>query len=114
MTMPAGEGNWIWRVPPAALDRFGDLDSHVKDRIVSNLDELVESGWREPDDFLEPLTGGPFSTLQMGQYRLGCVLDREQAIRELHRIQHRGSRYRRRLALHAEKFRHDDFMTTVP
>jgi len=60
---------------------------------VSKLDEIVESEWREPDDFLEPLTGGPFSKLRVGQYRLACVLDREQSILEVHRIQHRGGAY---------------------
>jgi len=36
------------------------------------LDEIVSSEWREPNDFLEPLTGSPFSNLRVGDYRLGC------------------------------------------
>jgi len=85
--------DWTWKFAPSALDQFEDLDPHVQDRIVSKLDEIVESEWREPDDFLEPLTGGPFSKLRVGQYRLACVLDREQSILEVHRIQHRGGAY---------------------
>ena len=51
--------DWVWKFAPAALDQFDDLDPHVQDRIVSKLDEIVDSEWREPDDFLELLAGGP-------------------------------------------------------
>ena len=64
-----------------------------KDRIVSKLDEVVESEWRGPDEFLEPLTGGPFSKLRVGQYRLACILDRSDSVLEVHRIEHRRGAY---------------------
>ena len=62
-------------------------------RIVSKLDEVVESEWRDPDEFLEPLTGGPFSKLRVGQYRLACILDRSESVLEVHRIEHRSGAY---------------------
>ncbi len=52
---------WTWKLTPRAANQFDRFDSHVQDRIVSKLDEVVNSEWREPGDFLEPLTGGPFS-----------------------------------------------------
>ena len=61
---------WTWTFTPRAAGQFEDLDPHVQDRLVSKLDDVVDSEWREPDDFLEPLTGGPFSTFRAGQYRL--------------------------------------------
>lgn len=84
---------WTWKFTTRAADQFGSLDPHVQDRIISKLDEIVESEWREPDDFLEPLTGGPFSKLRVGQYRLACTLDRNGSVLEVHRIEHRSGAY---------------------
>lgn len=88
-----GEGNWTWKFAPRAASQFEGLDPHVQDRIVSKLDEVVNSEWREPKDFLDPLTGGPFSKLRVGQYRLACALDRGGATLEVHRIEHRSGAY---------------------
>jgi len=87
------EGDWTWKLTPPAADQFEDLDPHVQDRIVSKLDDVVDSEWREPDDFVEPLTGGPFSKLRVGQYRLACVLTYEMSVLEIHRIEHRSGAY---------------------
>lgn len=89
----SSEADWSWAFAPRAADQFDSLDVHVQDRIVSKLDEITDSPWRDPDGFLEPLTGGPFSKLRVGQYRLACVLDREEAILEVHRIEHRSGAY---------------------
>ncbi|MFB6132003.1 MAG: type II toxin-antitoxin system RelE/ParE family toxin [Halanaeroarchaeum sp.] len=91
--MARGEADWTRTFTSAALDQFGDLDPHVQDRIVSKLDEIVDSEWRTPDEFLEPLTGRPFSKLRVGHYRLGYVPDRDQKFMEVHRIRHRGRAY---------------------
>ena len=85
--------DWTWKFTPRAADQFEDLDPHVQDRLVSKLDEVVDSEWRAPDDFLEPLTGGPFSKFRVGQYRLACLLDHEAAVLEVHRIEHRSGAY---------------------
>ena len=75
-------GDWTWTFTPRAVDQFDSLDTHVQDRICSKLDE-----------FLEPLTGGPFSKLRIGQYRLACILDRSESRLEVHRIEHRSGAY---------------------
>jgi len=85
----ASEDDWTWKFTPQAVNQFDSLDPHIQDRIVSKLDEVVESEWRDPDEFLEPLTGGPFSKLRVGQYRLACTLDRSGSVLEVHRIEHR-------------------------
>ncbi|POG55147.1 MULTISPECIES: type II toxin-antitoxin system RelE family toxin [Haloferax] len=87
------EEDWTWKFSPRAANQFKGLDTHVQDRIVSKLDEIVDSEWRDPDDFVEPLTGGPFSKLRIGQYRLACVLDYDESILEVHRIEHRSGAY---------------------
>jgi len=86
-------GEWSWKFTPRALDQFESLDPHVQDRIVTKLDEVVESEWRDPTEFLEPLTGGPFSKLRIGQYRLACLLDHDNSVLEVHRIEHRSGAY---------------------
>lgn len=54
---------------------------------------MVAWEWRDPGDYLEPLTGGPFEKLRVGQYRLACVLDRDTSVLEVHRIEHRQGAY---------------------
>ncbi|MFA1610725.1 type II toxin-antitoxin system RelE family toxin [Halobellus rubicundus] len=88
-----GSENWSWEFSRQAGDQFVALDPHIQDRIVSKLDEIVDSKWRDPDEFLEPLTGGPFSKLRIGQYRLACTLDRDRTMLEVHRIEHRSGAY---------------------
>lgn len=89
----ASEQGWTWAFAARATDQFEDVDTHVQDRIVSKLDEVVDSEWREPSAFLEPLTGGPFSKLRVGEYRLACVLDHDDSVLEVHRIEHRSGAY---------------------
>ena len=89
----SSEDDWNWKFAPRAVDQFESLDPHVQDRIVSKLDEVIESEWREPSEFLEPLTGGPFSKLRIGQYRLACTLDRSESVLAVHRIEHRSGAY---------------------
>lgn len=87
------ETDWTWKFTQRAANQFDGLDMHIQDRIVSKIDEVVESEWRDPADYLEPLTGGPFSKLRVGQYRLACVLDYNDQVLEVHRIEHRSSAY---------------------
>lgn len=92
MTKP-DDDEWTWAFSPRATAQFDGLDAHVQDRIGTKLDEIVSSEWRDPDDFLEPLTGGPFDKLRIGQFRLACVLDHDERVVEVHRIEHRSGAY---------------------
>jgi len=65
----------------------------AQNRIIAKLDDVVDSEWRDPDEFLEPLTGGPFAKLRVGQYRLARVLDRGSLVLGGHRIEHRSGAY---------------------
>lgn len=84
---------WTWAFSPKAADQFDDLGTHIQDRIVTKLDGVVNSEWRDPNEYLEPITGGPFEKLRVGQYRLGCILNRDSAVLEVHRIEHRSGAY---------------------
>lgn len=54
---------WDWVLSPRAIDQFEQLNDETQERIASKLDDVVSSEWRDPDDFLEPLTGSPFQKL---------------------------------------------------
>ncbi len=91
--MGTEDTEWTWKFTPRAATQFEDLDHHVQDRVVSKLDEIVDDSWRDPSDYLEPLTGGPFEKLRVGQYRLACTLDHDASVLEVHRLEHRSGAY---------------------
>lgn len=91
--MPSEGGEWTWTFAPRAAEQFEGCEHHVQDRITSKLDEIVDDPWREPSEYLEPLSGGPFEKLRIGQYRLACVLNRDGRMLEVHRIEHRSGAY---------------------
>jgi len=53
------DGEWKWQFRTPAKRTYDDLDEHAQDRITDKLDEIVTDQWRDPDDYLEPLTGAP-------------------------------------------------------
>lgn len=76
-----GEGDdWDWQLSPRAENQFSQLDAEMQSRISSKLDDVVSSEWRDPDEFLDPLTNSPFQKLRVGGYRLGCRLSREDSL----------------------------------
>jgi len=84
---------WGWVLSPRADDQFEQLDDETKERISSKLDEVVSSEWREPEDFLEPLTGSPFQKLRVGGYRLGCRIRHEEQVLRVESIRKREGAY---------------------
>jgi mRNA interferase RelE/StbE len=91
--LASDDESWTWKFAPRAADQFEVLEHHVQDRLVSKLDEIVDDQWRDPSDYLEPLSGGPFEKLRVGQYRLACTLDNGRSVLEVHRIEHRSGAY---------------------
>ncbi|MCU4974021.1 type II toxin-antitoxin system RelE/ParE family toxin [Halobacteria archaeon AArc-m2/3/4] len=85
--------DWEWVFSPRAEDQFAQLDSDSQERIISKLDDVVSSEWREPADFLEPLTNSPFQKLRIGTYRLGCRLRHEDLILRVESVRKRDGAY---------------------
>lgn len=71
---------WDWVLSPRAENQFEQLEEETRERISAKLDEVVSSEWRDPADFLEPVTNSPFQKLRVGGYRLGCRLLREDCV----------------------------------
>ncbi len=58
---------------------------------ASKLNEIVTDEWRDPPDHLEPLQGIPHQKLRVGQFRLGCRVDRSEQTLYVLRIRKRGA-----------------------
>lgn len=84
---------WRWEFRTPAKRTIDDLDRHARDRITDKLDEIVDDQWREPDEYLEPLTGAPHSKLRIGQFRLGALCDRAEKVLEVYTIEQREGAY---------------------
>ena len=66
------------------------LDGPSRDRRVDERDEIVDDEWRDPPDYLEPLEGAAHHKLRIGQFGLGCRIDRSGNVLYVLRIQKRG------------------------
>jgi mRNA interferase RelE/StbE len=81
---------WDWQFTDRSRRHFDALDSYAQERIVSKLDEIVTDQWRDPPDYLEPLSGMPHDKLRIGPFRLGCRADRAATILYVVAIKKRG------------------------
>lgn len=93
-TASDGDEEWDWIFSPRAERQFEQLEQETKERIVSKLDEIVSSEWRDPQDFLEPITNSPFQKLRVGGYRLGCRLLLEKYVLRVESIRKREGAYK--------------------
>jgi mRNA interferase RelE/StbE len=85
---------WVWQFRKPAKRTYDDLDEPAQDRITDKLDEIVTDRWRDPDDYLEPLTGAPHSKLRIGQFRLGAECNHDENILDIYTIEQRGDAYK--------------------
>lgn len=83
-------GEWDWVLADRAKRELENLDSVARGRIIDKLDEIVNDEWRDPPDYLEPLEGAAHHKLRIGQFRLGCRIDRSGNVLYVLRIQKRG------------------------
>lgn len=88
------EEGWRWQFRAPAKRTYDDLDTHAQDRITDKLDEIVTDQWRRPDEYLEPLTGAPYSKLRIGQFRLGAECNIDEKIVDIYSIERRGGAYK--------------------
>lgn len=84
---------WTWEFRPRADDAFQRLDAPTQRRIVAKLDDIVTDEWRDPPDYIEPLSGQPHGKIRVGDYRLGARADREHETLVVYTIEHRSGAY---------------------
>lgn len=92
--MTSDDAEWTWELYERAQRQFDRLDPHAQDRITSKLDEIVADEWRDPDDYIEPLSGAPHGKLRIGQFRLGCDADHRTNTLDIYTIEKRGGAYK--------------------
>ena len=51
--------DWTWELASKAQDDLVTLNPHEQDRILDKLDEIVDSPWRDPPEYGEPLRNSP-------------------------------------------------------
>jgi len=91
--MASDDDAWDWAFSSRAEDQFAQLDDDTQQRIMDKLDEEVSSEWREPGDYLEPLTNSPFKKLRVGNYRLGCRLLEDKRLLRVESVRSRDGAY---------------------
>lgn len=81
---------WDWEFTDTARRDLDALDDYAQDRVISKLEEIVTDEWRDPPNYLEPLSGAAHQKLRVGPFRLGCRADQTEQILYVLRIRKRG------------------------
>lgn len=85
--------DWEWEFRPTAAEAFDDLEGTVQRRIVDKLDAIVTDEWRDPGEYVEPLSAVPHGKIRVGEYRLGADADRSRERLVIYDIEHRSGAY---------------------
>lgn len=93
----ASGNDWDYQLTERARDDLRSLDAETAERVVSKLEEVVNSPFRSPPDWLEPLEGTHYKKLRVGDYRALLLVITVDNMLEVHHIAHRSSVYDRRL-----------------
>jgi mRNA-degrading endonuclease RelE of RelBE toxin-antitoxin system len=88
-----GEDGWTWRLSSKAEDDLEALDADEQQRILDKLDEIVDSPWRDPPEYGEPLQNSPHRKIRVGAFRLSVSFRREEQCLLVARIKRRSGAY---------------------
>jgi mRNA-degrading endonuclease RelE of RelBE toxin-antitoxin system len=86
--------DWSWKFRKPARETYDSFDEHTQNRITDKLNDIVDDQWRDPDEYLEPLTGAPYSKLRIGQFRLGAECNYEEKLLDVYTIERRRGAYK--------------------
>ena len=50
--------------------------------------------WRDPPEYIEPLSGVPHGKIRIGDFRLGASAERDRKVVVIYDIEHRSGAYR--------------------
>lgn len=81
---------WDWALTETATADLDRRDDYARERIVTELDELVSGEWRNPTEDLDALAEAPHDKLLVGPFRLGCRVDHDEQLLYVLRIRMRG------------------------
>ncbi len=84
---------WTWELATKAQNDLGELPPTDQERILDKLDEIVDSPWRDPPDYGEPLQNSQYRKVRIGEFRLSVRFRRDQRRMVIARIKRRGGAY---------------------
>ncbi|PSP80390.1 toxin [Halobacteriales archaeon QS_4_69_225] len=87
------DGDWTWELASKAQDDLAALDSHEQNRILDKLDEIVDSPWRDPPEYGEPLQNSSRKKVRIGEFRLAVTFRRDERYMMIARIKRRDGAY---------------------
>ena len=87
------DDDWTWELSSNAQDDLAGLDAHDQDRILEKLDEIVDSPWRNPPEYGEPLQNSPHRKIRIGPFRLSVTFYRGDQRLVVARIKRRSGAY---------------------
>jgi mRNA interferase RelE/StbE len=87
------DGEWVWELASKAEDDLDALSPDEQDRILDKLDEIVDSPWRDPPDYGEPLENSPYKKIRIGEFRLSVIFKQSDKRLVVARIKRRGGAY---------------------
>jgi mRNA interferase RelE/StbE len=87
------DDDWTWELASDAQDDLAALSPADQDRIIGKLDEIVDSPWRDPPDYGEPLQNSPYRKIRIGEFQLSVAFHRETQRLVVARIKQRDGAY---------------------
>jgi mRNA-degrading endonuclease RelE of RelBE toxin-antitoxin system len=87
------DDGWRWELASKAQADLDALSADEQDRILDKLDEIVDSPWRDPPDYGEPLRNSPYRKVRIGEFRLSVIFRRDEQRLVVARIKRRGGAY---------------------
>lgn len=85
--------DWTWELATKAQGDLEALDAHEQDRVIEKLDEIVDSPWRDPPEYGEPLRNSPHRKVRIGEFRLSVTFCHDSHRMVVARIKRRGGAY---------------------
>jgi mRNA interferase RelE/StbE len=87
------EQGWTWELSRNAQDDLDVVSATDQEQIIEKLDEIVDSPWRDPPDYGEPLQNSPYKKIRIGEFRLSVIFRQEDQRLVVARIKRRGGAY---------------------
>lgn len=87
------DDGWVWELSSTAQDDIDSIDPAEQDQILDKLDEIIDSPWRDPSEYGEPLQNSPYKKIRIGEFRLSVAFKRGDQRLVVARIKRRGGAY---------------------
>lgn len=67
------DDGWTWELAVKAWADLEGFSPDEQDRLPAKLDEIVDSPWRDPPEYGEPLRNSPHKKIRIGEFRLSVT-----------------------------------------